>query len=187
MIFEMDPLTAFGLAANVVSFVSFASGLIKTSVELYRSGSDTTSDILTLDKVYGDLRTLSSRLERTAHDNARPQVPTLDECEMEKTVLAVKGLAKACKEDCDKLLQITDKLRLRRGDFGSKWKSFRVAMTKVWKEGDIEEIEERLHQRQATLTLHVCTISRYCPSSQSYSYVNPKLSVSSLGYSTGRH
>lgn len=158
----MDPLTAFGLAANVVSFVSFASSLIKTSVELHQSSSDAPGDVLLLDKVYRDLETLSSRLELTchAHGNARPWVPTSDECEVEKTVLAVKGLAELCKEDCDKLLQITDKLRLRRDDFGSKWKSFRIAMKKAWKESDIEEIEERLHQRQTTLTLHVCTISR---------------------------
>lgn len=157
----MDPLTAFGLAANVISFVSFASGLIKTSVELHRSGADATGDVLSLEKVYEDLGALSTTLARTAHHNSRPWVPTLDECEVENTVLAVKRLAELCKEDCDKLLQITDKLRLRRGDFGSKWKSFRTAMKKVWKEGDIEEIEERLHQRQVALTLHVCTISRY--------------------------
>lgn len=156
----MDPLTAFGLAANVVSFVSFASGLIKTGVELHRSGFDAEDDILSLDKVYKDLKTQSSRLELAAHGNTPPWVPTPDECEAEKTVLAVKRLAELCKGDCDELLRITDKLRLRRGDLGSKWKSFRVAMKKVWKEGDIQDIEERLHQRQATLTLYICTISR---------------------------
>lgn len=75
-------------------------------------------------------------------------------------MFAVKKLAELCKEDCDELMQITDNLRLKNeGDAKSKWESFRVAMRKVRKAGDIDKIEQRLHQRQATLTLHICTIS----------------------------
>lgn len=163
----MDPMTAFGLAANVVSFVSFASDLIKASVELYQSSADATGEVLSLEKVYVDLSSLSSRLgltcqQRIARNDARPWVPSSDELEVEKAVFAVKRLAELCKEDCDELMQITDNLRLKNGgDAKSKWESFRVAMRKVRKAGDIERIEQRLHQRQATLTLHICTISGY--------------------------
>ncbi|KAG6356861.1 hypothetical protein INS49_014735 [Diaporthe citri] len=144
----MDPLTAFGLAANVVSFVSFASGLIKTTVELHRSGSDAEDDVLSLEKVYRDLETQSSELERTAHGNTPPWVPTPDECEAEKTVLAVKRLAELCKGDCDELLQITDKLRLRRGDLGSKWKSFRVAIRKSHSKLQDQSVELQIDQNE---------------------------------------
>lgn len=70
-------MTAFGLAANVVSFVSFASDLIKTSIELYQSSSDAKGEVLSLEKVYVDLSSLSSRLgltcqQRIARDDARP-------------------------------------------------------------------------------------------------------------------
>lgn len=163
----MDPLTAFGLAANVVSFVSFASDLIKISVETYRAGSDGTDEVLSLEKVHVDLSSLSSRLgitcqQRIAHNTVRPWVASRDDLEVEKTVLAVKRLAELCKEDCDELMQITANLRLKNGgDTISKRESFRVAMRKVRKASDIDKIEQRLHQRQATLTLHICTISRY--------------------------
>lgn len=166
-IFEMDPLTAFGLAANVVSFISFASDLIKASVELYRSESDATGEVLSLGKVYVDLSSLSNRLglacqQRTAHNDARPWVPSSDEVEIEKALFAVKKLAELCKDDCDELMQMTNALRLKKaGDAKSKWRSFRVAMKKVRMDSDIDKIEQRLHQRQATLTLHICTISGY--------------------------
>lgn len=102
----MDPLTAFGLASNVISFVSFASALIQTSFELHRSDSDATGYVLSLDKVYGDLETLNSRLEftcqpPTADEDACPWVSTSDEYEVEKIFLAAKGLADLCKEDSD--------------------------------------------------------------------------------------
>lgn len=180
---KMDPLTAFGLAANVVSFVSFASDLVKTSVDVYRAGADATGDVLSMERVYGDLSCLSRRLgltcqQRISHDNARPWVPSFDEVEVETAVLAVKGLAELCKKDCDELLRITDKLRLKMdGDARSKRESFRIAIKKLRKEGDIEKIEGRLHQRQATLTLHVCTISGYYPH-----FIHPRgPNVSGLG------
>lgn len=61
----MDPLTAFGLASNVVSFVSFASDLIKTSFEVYSSASGSGENVLSLDNVYSNLSSLSTKLQCT--------------------------------------------------------------------------------------------------------------------------
>lgn len=162
----MDPLTAFGLATNVVSFISFASELIKTTVEVHRSDSGTTYDLLSLERIYGDLRCLSNKLEHTcqqsrAQDDARQSV-SLDDHSVENTMFGIKRLAEFCKEDCEELLRITDHLRPQTaGGSRSKWKSFRKAMDKFLKEGDIRRIEERLHQRQTTLSLYIVTISGY--------------------------
>jgi hypothetical protein len=57
----MDPLTALGLAGNVVQFVQFASSLIQTVVEIRQSSAGCTADVLTLDMVYGQLGDLSNQ------------------------------------------------------------------------------------------------------------------------------
>ena len=55
----MDPLTALGLAANIVQFVDFTSKLLSEAHERYKSGS--TAD-------HNDINLLTSDLETLAED-----------------------------------------------------------------------------------------------------------------------
>ncbi|RYP12088.1 hypothetical protein DL767_011483 [Monosporascus sp. MG133] len=62
----MEPLAAVGLASNVVQFVQFLSSLIHTAVEIHRSSSGITQDILTLDDLYEQLTDFNAKLESSA-------------------------------------------------------------------------------------------------------------------------
>lgn len=164
----MDPLTAFGLAANVVGFVSFASDLIKTSVEIYSSAGGSDGDVLSLEKVYGDLHSLTNKLQVTCDhqltdkDGSSVQLSLQDE--VKDATVAVKRVAEICRKDCKELLEFTERLHLEDGGgrVRRKWDSFRVALRKAWGQKKVDAIEERLLKSQVTLTLHICVISRYC-------------------------
>lgn len=160
----MDPLTAFSLASNVLSFVSFASNLIKTSVEVYRSAPDQPGSALCIEQVYGDLKGLNDKLIVTCQHYIADEdaVPIGPEDKVRSSAIAVKKLAEICRRDCDELLRITDRLQPKdSGGSKRKWESFRIAMKKVWTQKSIDDIEDRLLKTQGTLNLHICVISGY--------------------------
>lgn len=160
---DMDPLTAFGLASNVVSFVSFASELFKASREVYSSASGSTENVVLLESVYSNLSSLSIKLQSTCefrlsdgdfHGSLQDVV--------KDAAVAVKRLAESCKRDCDELLVVTESLRLKHSNgTRRKWESFRIALRKVWEQKRIDDIEDRLLKAQVGLTLHIGTISGY--------------------------
>lgn len=51
----MDPLTALGLASNIVQFVDFASKLISQSHEIYQSADGALEDNVALEHVAKNL------------------------------------------------------------------------------------------------------------------------------------
>lgn len=152
----MDPLTAFGLASNVVSFVQFASGLIKSSVEVYQSASGSSGDVVRFDNVYEELKGLSEGLKACSHHSV-PQPKS----KLEKCFLKVKGIAEACHGDCEKLLELAESLKIKDSKGLHKGlAAFRVALKKAWNQRKIDDLEKRLNSSQVTLTLHICYFSR---------------------------
>lgn len=152
----MDPLTALGLASNVFSFVSFASGLIKGTLEIKASSSGCSIDISRLDAICEQLQGLCDGLQSC---NDRKISEAHAEDHVTKVFLAVKSLCAVCKTDGNELLRITKKLRTNNGSKG-KWDSFTVALKKAWKKSSVDELEARLSRTQVTMTLHICTLAQ---------------------------
>lgn len=150
----MDPLTAIGLASNVFSFISFASGLIKGTLEISGSTTGCSIDITNIDRVCAQLQDLCDGLQ----SGTEYKIPGAQaENHATKTFVAVKSLCAAWKSDGDELLRITKELRTKDGSKG-KWDSFRVALKKAWKKSSIDELEARLSRTQITMTMHICTL-----------------------------
>jgi hypothetical protein len=154
----MDPLTALGLSASVAQFVSFASELISKSNEIYNSTKGCTGKVLTLETVYAQLRDLSSSLESSSQKDARLEAVE-GTSDFVKHVFAINDLSWSCKKDCDRLLEVLRKLQVGDGS-KNRWQSFTLALKTVWKRNEIADLEQRLHHVQATLTLHLCALTR---------------------------
>ena len=159
-IINMDPLTALGLSASVVQFVSFLSELMSRSKEIYTSAKECTDKVSTLGTVYSHLRELSSNLELSSQKD-----PKLEAAEKKKKsefaghIFAINDLSRSCKTDCDRLLEVLRKLQV--GEMSKNpWQSFRLALKTVWKKDEIADLEQRLHYVQATLTLHISALIR---------------------------
>ncbi|KAK5654647.1 hypothetical protein OQA88_6968 [Cercophora sp. LCS_1] len=148
----MDPLTAVGLAGSVVQFISFAIQLISKTKEVHASAKGQTEHVATIESIYGQLMDFSVKLEMSSK---RELVETSSEAV--KHVIAINDLSRSCEADCRRLLDIVRKLR----SSGGRWQGFRAALKTVWKAGEIDELEERLHRAQTTLTLHLCSLTSY--------------------------
>lgn len=156
----MDPLTALGLSASVAQFVSFAFELMSKSKEIYTSTKGCTDSVLALETVYNQLRDLSSSLESSSQKDLKLEaVRERETSDFVKHVFAINDLSRSCKKDCDRLLEVLR--RLQAGDRSkNRWQSFTLALETVWRRHEIADLEQRLHHVQATLTLHICALTR---------------------------
>lgn len=160
----MDPLTAISLASNVISFVQFASDLVKSTREIHASARGSTTDVISLDYIYRRLRILSDDLKPAVSGEILDPESLSEPSKSLEThnvgSLDVHGLAALCKADCDSLLDITRKLKSSTTS-ASTFLCFRIALKKAWKQKAIMELEQRLSNIQATITLDICTSMRY--------------------------
>ncbi|KAI0163508.1 hypothetical protein BJ166DRAFT_295322 [Pestalotiopsis sp. NC0098] len=169
----MDPLTALGLAANVFACISFATDLIKGTVEISTSPHGCSSKTLRLESIYKELEGLCNGL-KSCEDHPSPH-ETIEAAEGDhakivatavKIATAVKRLSHVCNMDCDELLRVIVQLKAK-GGAKVTWASFRIALRMAWEKKNIDELEERLSRTQTALTLHICTLANLSSQVQS--------------------
>lgn len=146
----MDPLSAFGLAASIAQFITFATTLIHKSIEIYGSGS--TAETKSLEDTYETLSRFSHRLGVFGRTHNNP--------ELRDQALSLESLSNSCQNDCDKLLHVVSKLKAEGSARRRVLKTFRAAWAACIKDDKIATLERRLGRSQATLTLCVCQMSK---------------------------
>jgi hypothetical protein len=128
----MDPLTALGLASNIVQFVDFTSKLISTTHSLYTSTSGAKAEHLELEALANTLRGLA--------DNAAPPSQGIKNVSFEESTFIELG--DMCRGVSDELLSVLQSLRVKGSHRG--WKSFIQALKSEWKQKEISALEARL-------------------------------------------
>lgn len=165
----MDPLTALGLASNVVQFVDFALGFIGTVSEITSSAIGASKRTLELATVYEKLQTFTTTLSTPAEHAESADNPTPAEgqgvlpgrlsysVEVEDHAKAIKVMAGECKAVCDRLLTLVNSLRLNPDQSGKagRWvKATVLSLKAVFAEKKISEMEQSLRRFQAMIGLH---------------------------------
>ena len=126
----MDPLSAIGLAGNILQFVDFASTLLGQGVEIYRSAVGATA-------VHTDLRASIERLDALSKPFRRLVVIPRDEDEAQIVKTAV-----ACNTIGRDLANALDKLAATPHSRSSGvWK----ALQSVWEQPKVEETVKKLN------------------------------------------
>jgi hypothetical protein len=128
----MDPLTALGLASNIVQFVDFSGKLISATHEIYTSASGARNENVELESLAQNLKHLANQA-----------------CPLQTTIMVVgkedellRDLGKQCVELSDELVSILEKLKAKSGS--KKWQSFYQALQTVRKKDEIEALQQRL-------------------------------------------
>ncbi|KAK3322980.1 hypothetical protein B0H66DRAFT_442863, partial [Apodospora peruviana] len=158
----MEPLTALGLAGNVVQFIDFGFKLVGTATEIAGSAKGATESTLELDKIYKTLKTFATKLESL---ESGPDLDTVDGAgslpralavsrEIEAHTVALKAIAVDSRIVCDQLLSVVDGLRVKEGTSGRRIKSIGMAIKMAFKEKKLAGLEERLKRFQALISLH---------------------------------
>lgn len=142
----MDPLTAIGLASNILSFIDFSFNLIGGSHRLLNSASGLTPENCRLGTVVEDLKVVTERLVSDLPGK------TQNEKELCK-------LADDCHTISRELLDILSRLKL--GDKKSKWNAFRAKWQSMMQEKSIASIEESLRSYQSMILIRLNFMLRY--------------------------
>lgn len=142
----LDPLSALGLAANIIQFVDFTSKLFSQSISIYHSTSGASVDTEEMIKIANHLQTLCARLSIS-----RPEDPSLTSSSAADNGL--RSLARDCKAAGDELLLVLHSLKATEPH--KKWGSFSTALATIWKQPKIEAMWKRLEFYKSQLTLQL--------------------------------
>ncbi|SPO01544.1 uncharacterized protein DNG_04217 [Cephalotrichum gorgonifer] len=138
----MDPVTAFGLVVNILTFIEFTSKVLPGAYDLYVSGRESTKENDQIEKVITDLKDCSLGLSVNAGSASIHEV-------------ALQKLAKDCDELCLELITNLSKLKLSKK---SKWGALKKSVASQWKKKDIAALEARLGEYRQQMNLRLVAI-----------------------------
>ena len=146
----LEAVSAVGLAANILQFLEFSFNLIADTREIYHSAKGVTTRNVELESIAESL----SRLSLCLMEPVTRTGVALSEAELEIIRHAI-----CCKIVADELLTTVRSLQIRPGSH-RKWQSFRQALDTVCKKDKISQLQKRLENARAQLTVHVLSLMR---------------------------
>lgn len=151
----LDPLSAIGLASNIISFIDFASKLLSTSQKLYGSLRGATEGHVNLQATTEDLKRLCADLRAPTFSQPAQAADTTTSSYKSQEA-AIQKLSLECDELAESLLAVLEGLLVRAGN--RRWQSFRAAIRIKWSESRIKEAEARLRDFRDQISLRLTSL-----------------------------
>ncbi|KAF2114584.1 hypothetical protein BDV96DRAFT_101489 [Lophiotrema nucula] len=129
----MDPVSALGLASNIIQIVDFSSRLLSRGREIYLSSEGRLDDHVILDNAARNLSELCQELAKMARAPSR----TVSLVDQQLEALRAESAAIAMK-----LQRALESLSTQGGK--KKWQSILQGLRSIWKEQDILDLKRRL-------------------------------------------
>lgn len=142
----MDPLSAIGLASNILSFISFSTGLLKTAKHIHDSSNGTLDENRSRETVVREMKQLSARLLN----------PGATGCSDVSS--ALQALAQECQGISTQLISLLERIKPK--EPASISQSIWAALRSQIYEKDIEDLEVRLANCRSQLELQLNFLSR---------------------------
>ncbi|KAF1960072.1 hypothetical protein CC80DRAFT_438555, partial [Byssothecium circinans] len=145
----MEALAAVGLAGNIVQFVDFSCKLFDQTLEICASPAGVSQHAQSIENVTKKLRNLSADISRDIHKIDRYQTTSQGDHQ------TLKALATDCEAVATELIAALQSLPMKGSH--TKWRSFKVALSSIWKESRIQTLEQRVrdHRSQMIIQLQV--------------------------------
>lgn len=140
----MDPLSAFGFAANVMQFVELGCKLASAVVDIYHSADGTTAENTDVLVTMGRLEEASAELGAATKQVAGHQ--------------GLHSLCTQCRNLAQDLLQICGSLKAKKR--GSTRESIRIAVRAWRKQDEIASIRKRLGEYRQQILLEISILMK---------------------------
>jgi hypothetical protein len=149
----MDPITAVGFAASILTFIDFGYEIVTGTLEIAKSGS--TSENIHVSVIIGDLHEVVKFLSPPPNN---PPSTALGNLPGKSSALsghetALKGLAEKCQELSKELVTLLENLSIAPGS--SLWKSARVALRNMRKKGKVTDLEDKLDKYRSEMLIRI--------------------------------
>ena len=142
----MDPLTALGVAGNLVQLVEFGVRVLSKGNHIYHSAEGTLEANHDLEKVTTDLLLLQTKLKRSWRPRNLSSALPEDEQRMH-------DLCVSCDTVAQKLLERLNMVKAQGRH--RRWKSLRQALKSVCSKQYIDELSRSLSNYQTQLNVHL--------------------------------
>ena len=142
----MDPITAIGFAANILTFIDYSAKVIAGAIEIYDSASSTTEECRSCETVVTEMRRFAAKL----------QPPENAQLSGEERALC--NLATECASLAKQIVDLLEKIKPKSRK--SKASSFYAGLKTKMYEGERRRLEEQLSHCRAQLDLQLSYLTR---------------------------
>lgn len=146
----LDPLTALGLAGNLIQVIQFSYDIVSEGNKIYHNASGVLTQNKAIEEVSSDLASLTESL-KTKQDEwrvAHGRTP------LDLEELRLRNLCDRCVEVAFELQIQLNKLKAKEGR-AKRLRSYKQAIIAVWRKDEVEELERRLERYQKELDTRV--------------------------------
>jgi hypothetical protein len=140
----MDPITALGIAGNIVQFIDFGLKAVSKAREIHSSSTGALLEHVDLKLLTEDIIVVTEKL--LVANGRRTGNGSLD------------MICERCIEAAKELLGALNRMRVHEK---SKWKSVRQALKATWGKTRVEELRKRLEEWKDEVQFHVLVDLRY--------------------------
>lgn len=140
----MDPLTALGLAGNIIQVISFTHELVSEGNKIYHAVDGVLIENKDYEEVAHDLDLLTSRLT----ESQRTWLASHPNSELDPDEVQLRNICDRCSEIAIELTRNLQKLRVQEGTKHRRLKSYKQALISVWRKDAVEDIASRLERYQ---------------------------------------
>ena len=141
----MDPLSAAGLAANVVQFLELGGKLVSGATEIYHSTDGALSSNRMFEEITKDLLQISVQLEPKIDKGLSWSCTGPDQ--------ALISLLKSCKDLALEFLKALEKVKAKRRN--KCCHSIQQALKTIWRRKDIERYETQLNLYRSQIAIRL--------------------------------
>lgn len=164
----MDPLSALSVAAAVVQFIDFVPRVLFSAGDIYHSAKGLTDENANVEEIYQTLNGLGTQLASLGDENSRittASSPTGSSKDLE----VLRKLSLRCKEDCDTLLEVVQKVAVSTGKHRA-WRSLKSAVRGIMDKKKMANLESSIERTRNVLSIQILSILRYGKTKSSSKY-----------------
>ena len=148
----MDPISAVGIAAAVIQFVTFTGTLVSGAYELHYRREGKKRWVLQLTDLTTSLVEIKDNICAIQPKNTHETL-----CPRDNDIVS---LCKACNRIADRFLSVLDTIRSKKAKSQAKlwrkpWNNFRGVLLELWKRSEIEALEKELDSFRELISLYL--------------------------------
>ena len=147
----LDPISALGVAGNVLQIIDFGFNLVADGNHIYHSSTGALEENRAADEVAKDLEDLTKRLAESQDDWTKSHGKT----PLEPDEIHLRNVCERCTEIAIELQRQLQKLSRQDGGKRRRLQSYKQALISIWRKDQIDAIATRLARYQQELDTHI--------------------------------
>ena len=147
----LDPLTALGLAGNVIQIIDFSIKLVTEGNKVYHSANGTLEENRAAEELANDLKQLTTGLS----DSQRKWIEDHPAGQLDPDEIRLLNICNRCRKAADELNVQLQKLKVQDGTRLRRLKSYKQALISVWQKDAVEDLGNRLETCQRELDTQI--------------------------------